>query len=184
MLQLEESHSLFHALCVNPGIKFENQKDDEKVLLSLRAHPITLVPTLVNSIIIFVFIFFSSFLLGQFLNPMQLIYTIMFFCFVTFIYIWSQIINWYFNIGIVTNRQIVDVDFSVFSYRDVTRTELTHIEDISVRVSGFFSSIFDYGNVFVQTAGSEINTEFKQIPHPALAAHIIQEIIKQDETTK
>ena len=182
MLQLDESHSLLHALCVKPGIQFENQREEEEVLLSLRAHPITLVPTLINSIIIVALIFLSSFILGQFFNPAQLFYTMTFFFFVTFVYLWFQIMNWYFNIGIVTNKQIVDVDFSALSYRNVTRTELTHVEDISVKVSGFFSSIFNYGNVFIQTAGSEINTEFMQIPHPALAAHIIQEIIKQDES--
>ena len=86
--------------------------------------------------------------------------------------------NWYFNIGIITNKQVVDVDFNVLTFRDVTRTELFHIEDITVKVSGFISSIVDYGDVFIQTAGSEINTEFFQVPHPAEAAHIIQDILK------
>lgn len=184
MLQLEESHSLLHALCVKPQIKFENQKDEEEVLLSLRAHPVTLVPTAVNGIIIFVLIFFLAFIFGQFLNPIQLIYTIAFFCFVTFIYLWFQIINWYFNIGIVTNKQIVDVDFSALSYRNITRTELTHIEDVTVKTSGFISSIFDYGNIFVQTAGTETNTEFLDVPHPARAAHIIQDILKEYAITQ
>ncbi|MFH0773706.1 MAG: hypothetical protein V1922_05350 [bacterium] len=184
MLQLDESHSMLHAFCVKPGIKFENQKGEEEVLLSLRAHPIILVPTFVNSIVMVILIFFSSFILGQFLTLPQLIYTMVFFFFATFVYFWFQIINWYFNIGIVTNKQIVDVDFSALSYRNVTRTELTHIEDITVKVSGFISSIFDYGNVFVQTAGSEINTEFMQVPHPARAAHIIQDILKQYATTE
>jgi len=184
MLQLEENHSAFHALCVKPGIKFENQRTEEEVLLSLRAHPITLIPTFVNGGIIFILTFFSHFILGQFLNSAQLVYTMIFFYFVTFIYVWFQIINWYFNIGIVTNKQIIDVDFSALSYRNVTRTELAHVEDITVKVSGFISSIFNYGNIFVQTAGSEINTEFMQIPRPALAAHIIQDILKQNETIK
>jgi hypothetical protein len=87
--------------------------------------------------------------------------------------------NWYFNMGIVTNKQIIDVDFSALSFRNVSRTELDHIEDITVKVSGFASSIFDFGNIFIQTAGSEINTEFINIPHPSRAAHIIQDILKQ-----
>lgn len=178
MLQLEESHSFLHALCVKPGLKFENQKTDEEVLLSLRAHPITLVSTIVNALVLFILIFLSSFVFGPFLSIVQLVYLMAFFYFVTFIYIWFQIINWYFNIGIVTNKQIIDVDFSALTYRNVSRTELTHVEDITVKVSGFASSIFDYGNIFVQTAGAEINTEFIQVPHPARAAHIIQDILK------
>ena len=179
MLQLETSHSAFHALCVKPDVKFENQGDTEEVLLTLRAHPITLIPALFNGIVIAVLIPFLSFLLGQFLNPAQLIFLIVFLYFVTFFYLWFQLVNWYFNIGIVTNEQLVDVDFSILSYRDVTRTELGHIEDISTRVNGFISSIFDFGDIYVQTAGTEINTIFKKVPHPARAAHIIEDILKE-----
>jgi len=179
MLQLEESHSLFHGLCVRPGIQFENQKNGEEVLLSLRAHPITLIPTLFNGIVISILIFLSRFILTPFLNPAQLTYTVIFFYFATFFYVWFQVVNWYFNIGIITTMQIVDVDFNALTYRNVTRTELNHIEDISVKVSGFIPSIFDFGNIFIQTAGTEINTEFFQVPHPALAAHIIEDILKE-----
>ena len=185
MLQLQESHSFLHAQCVMPGgVKFEDQKLEEDVLLTLRAHPIILIPTVVNGVIMFFLNFFSWFILGQFLNLQQLIYTITFFAFVSFIYLWFQIMNWYFNIGIITNKQIVDVDFSALSYREVTRTELIHVEDITVKVSGFASSIFDYGNIFIQTAGSEVNTEFLQVPHPARAAHIIQDILKEYGSTE
>ncbi len=184
MLQLQESHSAFHGICVKPGIQFENQGDDEEVLMSLRAHPVTLVPTFFNTIVLLFIIFISGFIFGQFLKPLQLIYTLIFFYFVTFIYLWFQIVNWYFNIGIITNKQVVDVDFSALSYRDVTRTELSHIEDITVKVSGFLSSIFDFGNVFIQTAGTETNTEFLNVPHPARAAHIIQDILKEYGNTQ
>jgi hypothetical protein len=178
MLNLGPSHDGFHSLCVKPEIKFENQKDTELVLLSLRAHPITLVPTFFNSIILIILAFFSSFILGQFLNGAQLFYIGLFFAYIIFFYFWFLLVNWYFNIGIVTNEQIIDVDFSPLTFRHVSRTELSHVEDISVKSSGFISSIVDYGNVFVQTAGSEINTEFMDVPHPAKAAHIIQDILK------
>ena len=184
MQPLEESHSLLHALCVMPGIKFENQEDQEIVLLSLRAHPVILVPAIFNSIVISILIFIGIFFLSQFLNPIQLIYVAIFSYFITFIYLWFQIINWYFNIGIITNKQVVDVDFNALLFRNVTRTELNHIEDISVKVTGFIPSIFDYGNIFIQTAGTETNTEFINVPHPAKAAHIIQDILQQYGTPK
>lgn len=184
MQTIGESHSFLHALCVRPGIKFENQQKEEEVILSLRAHPITLIPTVVNSIVMFLLTFFLGYIIGPFLNIVQLTYIMVFFYFVTFFYFWFQAMNWYFNIGIVTNKQIIDVDFSVLTYRNVSRTELSHIEDITVKTSGFISSIFNYGNVFVQTAGSEINTEFLQVPNPAGAAHIIQDILKDNGRTK
>lgn len=90
-----------------------------------------------------------------------------------------QIINWYFNIGLVTNMQIIDVDFNILTFKEITRTELTHVEDVTVKTSGFISGIFDFGSIYVQTAGSEINSEFIMVPHPARAAKIIEDILKQ-----
>jgi len=179
MMPLEESHSLLHSFCVKPQIKFESQQDQEEVLLSLRAHPITLVPPLFNSITLTFLTFIAGFFLPQFLNPAQVFYTLTFLYFMIFLYLWFLVVNWYFNIGIITNKQIVDVDFNALTFRNVTRTELIHVEDITVKVSGFIPSIFDFGNIFIQTAGTEINTEFLQVPHPAKAAHIIQDILKQ-----
>lgn len=178
MLQLEQHHSLAHSFCTRPDIHFENQKGDEEVILTVRAHPITLVPGLFNSFAFFLLIFLGNFVIGQFLDSIQVIYINVFFLLFSFVYLWIQIVDWYFNIGIITNKQIIDVDFSALLFRNVTRTDLNNIEDVSVKSSGFISSIINYGNVFVQTAGSEINTEFIQIPHPERAAHIIQNIIK------
>lgn len=75
--------------------------------------------------------------------------------------------------------QIIDVDFNALTFRNVTRTELANVEDISVKLIGFISSIVDYGNIFIQTAGTEINTEFLNVPNPTKAAHIIQDILKE-----
>lgn len=178
MLHLEQHHSLIHSFCTRPDIHFENQKKDEEVILTVRAHPITLVPALFNSFVFFFLIFLGNFVISQFLDAVQAIYINVFFLFFSFIYLWVQIVDWYFNIGIITNKQIIDVDFNALLFRNVTRTDLANIEDVSVKSSGFIASIINYGNVFVQTAGSEINTEFIQIPQPEKAAHIIQNIIK------
>lgn len=179
MLHLEQHHSLAHSFCTRPDIHFENQKTDEEVILTVRAHPITLIPALFNSLAFFLLIFLGNFVIGQFLDPVQVVYINVFFLFFSFVYLWIQIVDWYFNIGIITNKQVIDVDFNALMFRNVTRTDLTHIEDVSVKSSGFISSIINYGNVFVQTAGSEINTEFMQIPQPEKAAHIIQNILKE-----
>lgn len=179
MLQLEESHSSLHALCVRPDVRFDSQRDGETVLLSMRAHPITLVPAFFNTIVFFILIFFLNFIIPQFVAAHSIFYINVFFIFFVFMYLWMQIVNWYFNIGLVTNMQIIDVDFNILTFKEITRTEVTHVEDVTVKTSGFISGIFDFGSIYVQTAGSEINSEFIMIPHPARAAKIIEDILKQ-----
>jgi len=178
MQQLEQNHSLVHSFCVKPDIRFENQKEEEEVVLTLRKHPITLVPIFFNSLVFFTLIFFSNFVIAQFLRPIQVVYINVFFIFFSFIYLWIQIVNWYFTIGIVTSKQVIDADFDALLFRNMTRTDISHIEDVTVKTSGFISSILDYGNIHIQTAGSEINSEFLEVPHPARAAHIIENLLK------
>jgi len=184
MSVLKTSHRLAHAFCVMPDIQFENQKVDEVVILTLRAHPITLLPGLINSTLFFLLLLFLNFVIGNFLNMVQIIYINIFFIFFSFVYLWIGIVNWYFNIGIVTNIQVIDVNFNALLYRNVTRTDLTHIEDVTVKSSGFISSIINYGNIFIQTAGSEVNTEFLQVPEPEKAIDIIQNILKEHGPTE
>ena len=179
MQELQPAHYTMHALCVRPDVQFDSQRDGETVLLSMRAHPVTLVPVLFNSVVFFILIFFMNFLIPQFLSGAAVVYINVFFLFFVFTYLWMQIVNWYFNIGLVTNMQIIDVDFNILTFKEITRTELTHVEDVTVKTSGFISGIFDFGSIYVQTAGSEINSEFIMIPHPARAAKILEDILKQ-----
>ena len=169
----------WHALCVRPDIRFKGQENDEEVLLTMRAHPITLLSILFNALILFMFIFIGNFFIVPFLKVSQVIYIDIFFLFIIFLYIWIGIINWYFNMGIVTNQEVVETEFSVIGTKKITRTELPHIEDITAKSGGFIPGIFDYGNIFLQTAGTLINTEFVNSPHPGEAAHIIQEILQE-----
>ena len=76
----------------------------------------------------------------------------------------------------MTNKRILDVDFYSILYREVSETRLTKVEDITSKTGGYFGSLFNYGNVFVQTAGSEVNIEFLNVPDPANAVKIINDL--------
>lgn len=172
-------HSTLHALCFKPDIHFTNQKEGEIVLLSLRTHPITLLPAIFNILIIFILMSSLNFIIPQFLGWFATLYINVFFIFFLCIYAWILFTNWYFNIGIITNQQIIDIDFNIVLSKEMTRTGLTSVEDVTVKTSGFFPGIFNYGNIFIQTAGTQINTEFLAIPRPGKVGQIIQDIIRQ-----
>jgi len=184
MPQLQERHRTLHSFCIRPNVHFENQGPQEEVLLTMRAHPVTLVPFLLNALIFLSLIFVSDFFIVHFLTSFQILYLNVFFMVFIFIYVWIGVVNWYFNIGIVSNQQIIDVDFSAIGNKELTRTKLSHVEDITVKTGGFFPGLFDYGNVFIQTAGTEINTEFMNIAHPSDAQHAIQNILEEYGSNK
>ena len=78
--------------------------------------------------------------------------------------------------GIVTNKRIIDIDFSSILYRETTEARLANVEDITSKQVGYFGSFFHYGNVFVQTAGTYTNIEFLNVPEPAEVVEIINRL--------
>lgn len=172
-----ESHHYLHSFCVSPTTKFDGQNDGEILILRLRAHPITQIYWLINTIILALTLFLINFLLANLFSIAQMIFFNLFAIGIVFGYFWFNLIGWFFNVGIVTNQRIIDIDLHSILYKEVTMAIIGKIEDVTSKSGGFFSSVFNYGNVFVQTAGSEANVEFMNIPKPSDAAKIINSLL-------
>jgi hypothetical protein len=69
-------------------------------------------------------------------------------------------------VNIITSDRIVDVDFSNILFHRFSEAQLENIEDVTHSPVGVFSSIFDYGDVYIQTAGENPEFEFKGVPRP------------------
>lgn len=169
--------SAFYSYCVNPDIKFDTREEGENVSLLLRSHPFTQISWILISIFLIILLFGLNFFIGNFFDFKQSFITNLFFIVFIFSFIWINVLNWYFNAGIVTNKKIIDIDFYSVIYKEITVAQLGKIEDITVKSGGFFGSYFDYGSVFIQTAGSAVNVEFINIPHPSDVAQIINKLL-------
>ncbi len=84
--------------------------------------------------------------------------------------------NWYFNAYIITNKKIIDFDFYGLTYKNISDTPLTNIEDVTSKVSGPFNTIFNIGDVFVQTAAEKREFEFTSIDDPGKLRDIISDL--------
>jgi len=179
MDNLKTNHQLIHSFCLMPGLHFEEQEPDEKVILAVRAHPVSQIPWLINSLImIFTLVIINFFLPG--ILKTRYIFFIDFFLFsVILSYFWSNIVSWHFNVGIITNHRIVDIDYSSVLYKEVSTAMLGKIEDVTAKTGGFFASFVDYGTVHIQTAGTEINLDFINIPKPTETAKIINSLVNK-----
>lgn len=170
------SHHAWHSFCVRPQIKFETQTEGEEVILVLRAHPVTLIPWIINTIFLFVILIFIDNFLPNFLSTAQIFFVNLIAITAILFYIWFNILSYLFNVGIVTNQRVVDVDLSGIIYKEVTEAKLSKIEDITDKTSGYFASVFNFGDVFIQTAGTEENIEFLKVPRPADVVRIINDL--------
>lgn len=174
----QEKHFTWHSFCLNPNLHFDGQDKDEHPILVLRAHPITQLPWLINAFFFIIFLLFLNLYLPQYLGFYQLFFVDLFGVALVFSYLYFNFLHWFFNVGIITNKRILDVDFYGLIYKETTIAMLNKVEDITAKVGGVFSSLFDYGNVFIQTAGTDVNIEFINIPKPQQVAKIINQLLK------
>lgn len=165
-------------------VKFSNKLDEEILLLFLRRHFITNFPWFLKAfalaLIPIIFEILGSFGLYSvdFVSPggKLIIYGFWYF-FILSGYIFVSYMTWYYNISLVTNIRIVDIDFSNIVFENVAATKLSQVEDVKYSQIGIIRSIFDYGDVFVETAGTASDFEFLAVPHPENVIRIINNLL-------
>ncbi len=164
------------------GVTFINQEEGEEVALLLRRHFITNVPWIAFSIFLALLPLLIPFVAATFPLPAfsSSTITLMFAFYYLFIFgfILLNFALWYFHVGLVTTLRILDIDLAGILYRQITVTKHENVEDVTHSQIGFVSSLFNYGDVHVQTAGTEVNIEFDRIPRPSKAAEIIHDLSK------
>lgn len=177
---------LFTSFRENPsGIVFRNQEEGEEIILFLKKHLATNIPWIVKAGIAALIPFVVMIMLGILNTSINLPFNYIllfgiFYYFVVFGYVFVQFITWFFNISLVTNKRIVDIDFSQLVFESVAATKLTQIEDVSYHQIGVLRSIFDYGDVSIQTAGTTGNFVSHAVPHPEKVVEILNDLIGEN----
>ena len=178
---VKKRQHLLDAFGLYPKVDFFLKENDEKVILILRQHPITQLPWVLNAIVFFLFIIVFNILLKDLLFKIFSFYEILsinlLFLALVFSYIVINFTVWFFNVGIITDRRIFDLDFYPLTVKDFTVTELETVQDVSSSYVGVFSNIFKYGDVRLQTAGTKQNVEFLRVPYPNKVAKIISKLL-------
>jgi membrane protein implicated in regulation of membrane protease activity len=181
----DHSHShLFAAYCEKPsGVNFPDRLDEEILILFLRKHFVTNMPWVISAIALLMLPFLvwtivSVGLISIDVLPSNYIImiTILYYLFVTG-FIFTHYLTWFYNIGLVTNLRIIDIDFSSLVFENVDATKLSQVEDVGYKQVGIVRSIFDYGDVHMHTAGPASNFEFLAVPHPEKIINIINGLI-------
>ena len=159
------------------NMKFAYQEKDETILLLLRRHLVTNAPW----VIVFIFMIGVIFpvlhfhYLSRFPSTLQvmIVYGWVLLALMVF---WAGFLSWYFNIDVISNKRVVDIDFCNLIYREVSDAEIEKIQDVTYKMGGLLSIIFNYGDVYIQTAGTKPEIEFLKIPRPAAVADALQRI--------
>lgn len=174
------------AYCYYPDhVDFVGADKEEKIVLLLRRHPITNIGWIFIAILMFsaplVLILFGF--LGSI--PFEfLVVGLMFWYLVSFAFTFEQFLTWFFNVYIVTDERVFDVDFINLVYREITDANLDQIQDVTVKVGSVIRTLFDFGDVHIQTAAAIAQIDFEAVPHPDRVAQVLRELRVEEEIEK
>ncbi len=93
----------------------------------------------------------------------------------------ESILSWYYNLYIITDERLIDVDFYSLIYKSVSEAKLDKIEDVTATTAGVFGAMFDFGTISVQTAAEKREFELGSVPHPAKVTKFLNELILEEE---
>lgn len=164
------------------GLKFHGQEQEEQVILIIRSHWIVYVPQILLAILVLVLpwvlgaiapaifksvVIFISLLITSLLTGASILV--------------SAIVKWYYNVDMITDQRVVDLDFPNIMAHTMSEAQLEHIEDVTQKQLGLLGSIFDVGTVYIQTAGSNQNIEFTNIPRPRDVQEILSDLLESKD---
>jgi hypothetical protein len=158
-------------------VDFETRTPEEKVVLLLRRHPITNVGwLLITAVMVFAPAVLSSFPIFDFLPSRYQFIAVLGWYLITLSYFLENFLSWFFNVNIITDERIIDIDFYNLIYKEVSDANIDKIQDVSYRMGGAIRTIFNYGDVIIQTASEVPNFEFLAVPRPDKVAKLLQEL--------
>jgi len=186
------SESAFGSCVPQPNkFRFESQQDDETVLILGRRHFITNFGWVATMCFAFVIPFFwGEFPFLKALDGNTLVSLTMLWYLGLLFFGLQSFLMWFYNVYIVTNERLVDIDFVGLLSKTVNVAQIGRIEDVNYTQKGILASFFNFGDVIVQTASEQKTPDstgelsaftFESIAYPDKVTSVISQLTEEVE---
>ncbi|MFN7160801.1 MAG: hypothetical protein ACK4NC_04310 [Candidatus Gracilibacteria bacterium] len=164
---------------------FRGQTQDERVILFFRKHWIVLLKYffygllavfvfIANVVIVFVTISNANLETAYPIRIYLTISTLLLLIFAA--YIFTNLINYYLDIVIITNMRVVEVHKTIFFQNKVSGVDLSNIHDIRAEKEGFISNSLSFGNIILSSHTTNFEKTLTAIPTPHYYADILSKL--------
>lgn len=90
--------------------------------------------------------------------------------------------DWHNDMFKLTPFDVIDIDRKPFGFGESRKqAPLDNIQNVTAERPGFFATIFDYGNVHIETAGAGADIVFDKIPRPSM---VLSDIFRRLEENR
>lgn len=166
---------------------FKDMGENEEIVMVLHRNWFYLLQQFLFLFVVVGILFVSFAFLPQFypnllsgVNKPVTLFAQNFFILAIWIYSFLIWVDYYFDIWIVTNERIVNIEQKGMFTRKVSEMTYAKVQDISTEVMGFIPTIINYGDVKIQTAGENENFIFRTVSDPYHVKSVIAELQKKN----
>lgn len=162
--------------------QFPGQRNDEHVITFLRRHWITFVSSILqligfNLLPIAVLAFFIYgigweppvdgiwYVLGVMITALYYIGTWLAF--------YHTFVDYHLDVWVLTDQRIINIEQQGLFDRTISELNLSKVQDVTSEVHGHIQTIFDFGNVYIQTAAEQQRFAFLQVSNPEEVARLV-----------
>src|SRR3989344_642308 len=163
------------------------ERTDESIFIFARPYILSFLPWLtIGIMLVFGGMFFAIFIPQAF--PVILSYNMVFDIYVVMVSAYFLLIipfftvgfiDYYYDLLIVTDRRLLDIDQNSLFSRSVNELALEQIEDVAASNNGILRTLFDFGDVTVQSAGTKEKFIFRGVACPRQITDIILDLADQ-----
>ena len=165
---------------------FEGQEKEERVVLLLRQHPFTILVSLTFFGLAGLAPIVVGVIFWSYLSVHGWLHLYLFVSSIWFSGLWLAIFHsltmYTLNTVIITDRRVIDSDQHGLFNRKISELHSHRIQDVSVHTNGIIETFLRFGDVTVQTAGSEKQFVFHQIPQPDRVKNVIMQMARSRDS--
>jgi membrane protein YdbS with pleckstrin-like domain len=163
------------------NVVFDRKEQDEEVLMISRKHWIAYIGHILLALFIpivsIVLLVISSSTQGLYGKPTVYLGLFIASLVIGINVIITAIIQWYYNISIITDKRILSLKVTSIFHHSYTEILWKKIQDVSHDSIGPLSSIFDIGNVYIDTAGEGVDLTLRFVPKPRDVQEVINNLV-------
>jgi len=166
-----------------------NQRPNEHVVLFLRRQWFALL------VIVFTFMLLTgvplaigwyfqesiqSWMVHPVIGPLFVILGSMYFLSI-WLFAFLEFTDYYLDTWIITNERIINIEQEGLFHRTASELDLAAVQDTTAEIRGILQTVFTYGQVFIQTAGSKGRFHFKNIHDPEHVKELVTKLVEEDK---
>jgi membrane protein YdbS with pleckstrin-like domain len=167
-------------------IDYQGRDSDEVIEIVLRKS----LYSLVGKAFIIIFLFLIPLFLIPFLakttvysvhilDGSSLFVLTLFFYLIACGFVFEVVLDWYYEVFLVTNKKIVDMGEDS---RSISETPLVNVQDVNSKISGNIEQILNIGSIFIQTAGKVTEFEIDTVDNPSVVRDAISDLVVKEKT--